>query len=234
MSSTQQQVFNLQLIPANTFETFYANHNPTLIKLLRSVASGEQQEPQIFLWGAANTGKTHLLQAVCHVAAKSDRRAIYIPLAKLPLRDPNMLQGFETMDVICIDDVHVLSAQPEWEQMLFNFINQVRAEKTSIIFSANENPAEEIFMLADLNSRAVWGPVYKLPTLNEEELDSALCLHAKSRGFTLTKEVRSYLFKHCRRDVPTLVDILQILDHASLQEQRKVTVPFLKKILSIP
>ncbi len=231
-SETQQQVFNLQLSLANTFETFYVDANSALVSQLQAIARGEQQEPQIFIWGASNTGKTHLLQAVCHLASQHQQRSIYIPLAKLPLHDPEIIQGFESMDIVCIDDVHLLANNEPWEQALFNFINQARAQEATIVISSQQNPAENIFTLSDLNSRTVWGPVYKLYELLDYELEPALLQHAKSRGIKLSDEVRKYIFIHCRRDIPTLVGILDALDHASLQEKRKITVPFLKKILA--
>lgn len=231
-SANKQQVFNLQLGLANTFETFYSDAEDILVNQLQGIAQGEQQEPQVFIWGAANTGKTHLLQAVCHRAAQQQRRSIYIPLAKLPLHDPSILHGFEAMDIVCVDDVQLLAENEEWEQVLFNFINSMRAQNTAIVISSTQNPTQNIFRLPDLNSRAVWGPVYKLSALSDEQLEPALLLHAKSRGIELTEEVRKYLFTHCKRDAATLLNILAILDHASLQEQRKVTVPFLKKILA--
>ena len=231
-AENQQQVFNLQLSLANTFATFYGETNNALVNQLRTIACGEQQEPQIFIWGAANAGKTHLLQAVCHLSSQHDKRSIYIPLAKLPLHDPGIIQGFESMDIVCIDDVHLLAGNDLWEQALFNFINQARAHNAEIIISSQQNPAQKIFKLEDLNSRAVWGPVYKIYELLDYELEPALLQHANSRGITLSEEVRKYIFIHCRRDIPTLVSILDSLDHASLQEKRKITVPFLKKILA--
>lgn len=231
-SAQQQQVFNLQLSLANTFATYFSEANNTLVKQLQAIACGEQQEPQIFIWGSSNSGKTHLLQAVCHLASQHQKRSIYIPLLKLPLHDPEIIQGFESMDIVCIDDIHLLAKNESWEQALFNFINQARAQNAEIIISSQQNPAQNIFSLADLNSRTVWGPVYKLYELLDYELESALLQHAKSRGIKLSEEVRKYLFIHCRRDIATLVNILDSLDHASLQEQRKITVPFLKQILA--
>lgn len=231
-SAQQQQVFNLKLSLANTFATYFSEANNTLVKQLQAIALGEQQEPQIFIWGASNSGKTHLLQAICHLASQHQKRSIYIPLSKLPLHDPEIIQGFESMDIVCIDDIHLLAKHESWEQALFNFINQARAQNAEIVISSQQNPAQNIFNLADLNSRAVWGPVYKLYELLDYELEPALLQHAKSRGIKLSEEVRKYLFIHCRRDIATLVKILDALDHASLQEQRKITVPFLKQILA--
>ena len=228
--SNPQQVFNLQLAHSHTFDTFYSVDN-TLTELLKSNISRESKELQLFIWGHSGSGKTHLLQAVCDFASKQNTRAIYVPLHKLRETGPQILEGFEAMQIICIDDIDAVAGQEDWEQALLLFINELRDKHRTILITAKQNPTQNIFAINDLNSRMTWGPVYMLPTLTNDELDEALNLHADARGMQLTKEVRSYLFKHCRRDVPSLVGILEVLDHASLQEQRKVTVPFLKETI---
>ena len=82
-SSHTQQALNLQLAHANTFESFYAGSDPTLITVLKNVAMGVLEEPQIFLWGAPSVGKTHILQAICHTAASSNKRVMYLPMRSL-------------------------------------------------------------------------------------------------------------------------------------------------------
>ena len=231
-SGNPQQALNLQLAQANTFETYYPGSDPTLISVLKNVASGVLDEPQIFLWGVANTGKTHVLQAMCRVASDAHKRAMYIPMKDLLFQNPESISELQDLDLVCIDDVQVIAKNSLWEKALFNFINHHRANKTTIVISSLYAPTEKLFELPDLNSRAVWGPVYKLTPLDEDQLDNALWFHANVCGLELTDEVRRYLLTHYQRDVSTMVGIIDVLDKASLQEQRKVTVPFLKKTLT--
>lgn len=231
-SSHSQQALNLQLANANTFETFYAGSDPTLITVLRNVAMGVLEEPQIFLWGVSNTGKTHVLQAMCHVAASSNKRVMYLPLQDLVNQAPSSIADLQDMQLICVDNVHVVAKNPAWEKALFNLINHHRANDTTLIISSLYAPNDNIFELPDLNSRTVWGPVYKLTPIDEDKLDDALHFLAKVRGLELSIDVRKYLLARCQRDVSTLVNIIEALDKASLEQQRKVTVPFLKKALN--
>lgn len=230
-ASNQQQVLNLQLTPANTFDSFYPGKDQTLISVLKSVASGILLEPQIFLWGSEKTGKTHVLQAMCHVATSTQKRVMYMPMELLSQQETNSISEMQDLDLICIDNVHVIAKLPEWENALFNFINDQRDQDTVIVFSSASSPTDNLFDLPDLNSRTVWGPVYKLNALLDEDLDIALQLHAKSRGLDISIEVQNYILTHFQRDISSIVDILEKLDKASLQEQRKVTIPFLKKVL---
>lgn len=231
-SGNPQQALNLQLTQANTFETYYSGSDPTLISVLKNVAAGVLEEPQILLWGAASTGKTHVLQAMCRVASDAHKRAMYIPMKELSSQDPASIGELQDLDLVCIDDVQVIAKNTDWEKALFNFINHHRSDQTTIVISSLTAPTESLFELPDLNSRAVWGPVYKLTPLAEEQLDDALSFHANVRGLELSDEVKNYLLTRYQRDVSTMVGIIDVLDKASLQEQRKVTIPFLKKTLA--
>ena len=230
--SYSQQALNLQLTQANTFDTFYAGTDPTLISVLKNVAAGVLEEPQIFLWGVPNTGKTHVLQAMCHIAGASNKRAMYLPMQELLEQGTRSIQNLQDMQLICVDDVHVIINNAEWETALFNFINEHRANETTLIISSQYAPTENLFTLADLNSRTVWGPVYKLTPVDEDKLDDALAFHANVRGLELSIDVRKYLLTRYQRDVSSLVAMIEALDKASLEQQRKVTIPFLKKTLN--
>ncbi|MDW3094188.1 MAG: DnaA regulatory inactivator Hda [Gammaproteobacteria bacterium] len=231
-SSNPQQALNLQLAQANTFETYYPGSDATLVSVLKNVASGVLEEPQIFLWGVEGTGKTHLLQAMCRIASESHKRAMYIPMKDLLTQDPASIGELQDLDLVCIDDVQVIAKNPQWEKALFNFINHHRSQKTIIVISSLSEPTETLFELADLNSRAVWGPVYKLTPLEEPQLNDALNFHVKVRGLDLSDEVKNYLLTRYKRDVSSMVKMVDVLDKASLEEQRKVTIPFLKKTLA--
>ena len=49
----------------------------------------------------------------------------------------------------------------------------------------------------------------------------------------LSDEVTNFLLKRIGNDLTVLLKKLDILDRASLQAQRKLTVPFVKEVLSL-
>ena len=231
-SLNSQQVFNFTLVPANTFETFYARDS-IFIDVLKSIAEGTHNERQVLIWGAEGTGKTHLLQAICHAAQSVKHRAMYVPLSQCLQYDVSFMEGLYALDILCIDDIHMLAGKSNWETALFNLINQMRENDSTLVLSSQLSPAENIFELADLNSRSVWGPVYKLPRINDDELDQVLSLHASKSGLVVPDEVNSYLLSRFKRELPKLVQALELLSQASLQQQRKITIPFVKSVLDI-
>ena len=52
--------------------------------------------------------------------------------------------------------------------------------------------------------------------------------HARTRGFTLSQDVSSYLLTHARRDMGSLMSALDAIDRYSLENGRPVTLPLLK------
>ena len=84
----------------------------------------------------------------------------------------------------------------------------------------------------DLRTRLGWGLVYQVHGLSDEEKAQALAQHAHSRGFALPPDVTQYLLRHGRRDLPSLMTVLEALDAHSLRMHRAPTVPMLKEILN--
>ncbi len=61
----------------------------------------------------------------------------------------------------------------------------------------------------------------------------ALQLRARQRGFELPEDVGRFLLKRLDREMRTLFMTLDQLDRASITAQRKLTIPFVKDILSL-
>lgn len=226
---TTQLALDLHLKASHTFDNFITGANELVIALLNNAAqlAGEKQ---LFLWGEHFTGKSHLLQAACQLAADRQYTVSYLPLNQLIGFSPQLLEGLETVDLICVDDVQLIANEVEWQEKLFDLINKVRETGKQLVFAADLPPNELTLQLEDLRSRFNWGPVLKVATLNDQGIQQALQLRAQSRGFELPDNVASYMLKHFSRDMSGLFGKLEMLDQASLAEQRRLTVPFVKQV----
>ena len=206
-----------------TFDNFFIADNAQAVSLLQS------DEPFIYLWSASAAGKTHLLQAVCH----QHPHAIYLPLMESKHWSPDIFEGLEQYAVVCLDDVQAIAGARVWETGLFNLFNRVREIKGRLLVTANCSPASLPIQLADLASRLSWGVSLRLNELSDEQKVKALSMRAQARGFNMTEEAASYLLKHCPRDLHSLFAILDKLDDASLQAQRRISIPFIKQCLQV-
>jgi len=225
----KQLVLNIPLRDHATFANFYVSSNEALLVSLQALVA-RAGEHFVFLWGAPAVGCTHLLQACCY--ALSERlAATYLPLATIDRLTPDILSGLENQVLVCIDDVQSIIGQPEWEEALFAFYNRAVEQNVRLVIAADRPPAQLNFTLPDLQSRLASGLIFQGHGLNDGEKIKALQLHANARGLVLSNEVGTYLLQHYARDMTRLLVILEELDKASLVEQRRLTIPFVKSVL---
>jgi len=102
-----------------------------------------------------------------------------------------------------------------------------------LLVATRAAPSALPFDLPDLVSRLGAGLVYQLRPADEEYSLQALQLRAGQRGFELPDDTARYLLKRMPRDLPALMSLLERLDSASLVAQRRLTVPFVKSVLSL-
>lgn len=224
---TYQQIpLALQLRAEATFENFVATGNEAMLHTLY-----EPDERYVYLWGETACGKTHLLQALCHQARWQKTTAAYIPLLDEEISTPDILHGLESLELICIDDLHAVAAQTAWETALFNLFNRVRENGGRLVISARQAPNRTGLQLADLVSRLNWGVVFQIMTLQDRDKLAVLQSRAGQLGLELSREVAEYLLKHSPRDMASLFALLHKLDTASLAEQRRLTIPFVRQYL---
>jgi len=214
-----------------SFDNFFVNSNELLIDKIQQCVGQKVSEGSIFFWGEKTAGKTHLLQAACAQVAKLNLNAAYIPLAVAHELDVKILDGLETFDLICIDDIDLIAGQENWEKAIFELYNRTFESNSQIVISATNSVKETPLQLPDLASRLSWGFVFHLAALTDNEKPMALQAHAKVRGFELPDNVATYLLNHYPRDMNVQCELLDELDKATLTAQRKLSVPFVKQWL---
>jgi len=235
VTSSQQfsQQYSLDIAPRTfaTFETFVSDQDYNLLNMLKELRVHSNEPRQYYIWGAKQTGKSHLLHSVCNYLVGTEQRTIYLPLEELSSSNANIFQNIHNLDIVCIDDIDKVLGDNNWESALFQLINELRAKNKNLVMTASNNPNCMNVSMPDLKSRLVWGPVYKLSALDDEQKTVALQRHAKARGFEISLDVCNYLMKRYTRELTQLVTLLDQIDHHSLVQQRKVTIPFVKTVL---
>lgn len=227
-------------IDEDTFDNFYSQNSEVLLESLKRNFTDVQQ-PFFYIWGGKSCGKSHLLKAVSNHFLLNNHTSSYIPLTKANYFSPLVLDNAELLNVICLDDIQAIAGDAEWELAIFNLFNQIReqqglfneGQKTLLLISADCPPHQLNIQLPDLRSRLTWGEVYQLNDLTDEQKCQILQLNAHQKGVELPDEVAHFLLKKAGTDLEQLSKILDKLDKASLQAQRKLTIPFVKEILSL-
>lgn len=199
-----------------TLDNFVAGRNVELLAALRQGAVGAAEVRAVYLWGEKGSGKSHLLQAM--VAQAAGQGAHYatgaVPAAA---------------DLVAVDDAEVLDDAAQIA--LFELYNRMREQGGLLLVSGTQAPAH-LSLRDDLRTRLGWGLVYQVHALSDEEKAEALRQHAGARGFELPHEVTQYLLRHGRRDLPSLLQVLDALDEHCLRLKRVASVPLLKEVMA--
>jgi DnaA family protein len=222
-----QLALPLGLADHAVFDSFWPAGNEALVAFLREQAEGAGG-PGCWLWGAPATGKTHLLQAACE---RRGDGGIYVPLALVVDAGPAILDGIAHRSFVCIDDIERGAGRRDWEHALFDLCNQLADNAGTLLVAARAAPRECGFALPDLQSRLSRLPAFRVRELAEAERIAALQLRARHRGLELPGETARFLLGRSRRDMASLYGLLDRLDAAALQAQRRLTIPFVKGVI---
>jgi DnaA family protein len=228
----RQLALDLQLADYARFDSYHAGPNALAVAALRELATISESRV-IWLWGAAGSGRSHLLQACVAAGAERDYACAWLPLAADGDLTPGMLEGMGTLSLVCIDDVDAIAGVAAWEQALFQLFEELRDHAGRLVVSAAAAPGAVRFGLRDLGSRLASGPTYRLTPLADEDQLEALRLRARWRGFELPHETARFLLRRVERSNAALFAMLDELDLAALTAQRRLTIPFVKQALGI-
>ncbi|OZB08765.1 MAG: DnaA regulatory inactivator Hda [Gallionellales bacterium 39-52-133] len=191
-----------------TLDNFVAGHNAELLSALNLALNKSQAERGFYIWGETGSGKTHLLQGAVEKARTLGLSAEYAR-GRVPA----------AAQLVAVDDVELLDDAAQIA--LFDLYNHQRESGGILLVSGMAAPAH-------LQLR---GLIYQVQALSDEEKALALQQHAQARGFILTPEVTQYLLRHGRRDLPSLLGVLDALDEHCLRLKRAASVPLLKEVM---
>lgn len=230
--SLEQLALGLRLRDDATFASFLPTGNQQILSAVINNVRGVG-DPFLYLWGTMASGRSHLLQATCHAAPEFRQTAVYLPLDTPSKLSPELFDGLENVDLVCIDDVEKIAGNAEWEERLFHLFNRIRSNNKRLIVAADSAPTNLKINLPDLKSRLSWGVVYQMNVLDDEQKLAALKLRAQCRGLDLDPAVGKFLLRRFPRNMVELFTVLEQLDQASLAEQRRLTIPFVKEVLGV-
>lgn len=198
----RQLLLSLVDPPPPTLDNFVPGRNAALLDALRAFGTGAAPDRCLYLWGETGAGKSHLLNAW--------------------LRDQDGGRS-------AVDDVGQLDDAAQ--VALFNRYNAVR-EGAGYLLVTGDAPPGALALRDDLKSRLAWGLSFEVIALSDEEKRAALADQAARRGMNLAPELLDYLLTRARRDMGSLVALVDALDRHSLEARRPVSLPMLRDLIS--
>jgi len=161
------------LNPNYTFENFVvgpSNHFCHAAAVAVAAKPGDSYNP-LFIHGNAGLGKTHLLQALCHVLAEKGHKICYLScedftnqfIAAIETRSLDSFPWrYRHLDVLAIDDVHFLAHKEKTQEEFFDAFNNLYDRQKQIILSSDRHPKDIPEIKDRLVSRFKWGLVIEL------------------------------------------------------------------------
>ena len=220
---TPQRQLLLDLKPEQppTLDNFVIGANAELVQRLRSLCDARSFEA-LYIWGPQGCGKSHLLAATAE-AARGQR-----PVALLHGTEGGAELAPTPGSLLVIDDVQGLGA--EAQIALFRTFNATRFLGLALLLAGTE-PPRQLELREDLRTRIGQTLIYKIQSLSDDDKAAALRRHAIERGMLMDAGVVHYLLRHGRRDLPSLMAMLNSLDRASLEQKRPPTLPLLRELM---
>ena len=178
----------------------------------------------VYLWGAAGTGKTHLLRALaerCHGAGQTVGwfdAADRLPWVLTPEWSAVVIDRCELLD-------------PDAQHAAFAVFVDATTHGVQVA-AAGRLPPVDLRLRDDLRTRLAWGHVFALQALPEAETRAVLRREADHRGLFLSDEVMDHVLTRFPRDLHHLMGLLDKLDNFSMVKGRRITVPLLRQMLA--
>jgi DnaA-homolog protein len=205
-----------------TFDSFVPGANAAALAHLRTLDAS--LPAPVYLWGPAGSGKTHLLRALVHERQRRGEQAGWFGAAHpLPWAfDPSWA-------LVVLDDCHAFDAARQ--QAAFALFVDATSHAVPLA-AAGAVPPVDLPVRDDLRTRLGWGHVFALQPLDDDQARAALRREADRRGIFLSDDVMDHLLTRFARDLTNLMALLDRLDGYALSQQRAITVPLIRRMLS--
>lgn len=201
------------------FDKFLGTENAELVYVLQ-----HKHGQFIYVWGEEGAGKSHLLRAWVAQALDVGRNALYIDAAATPLTEAAL-----DAEYLAIDQIEKLNN--EEQALLFAIFNRFRNSGKGFLLLSSEYTPPQLVIREDLRTRMAYCLVYEVKPLTDREKIDALVSMAAARQVTIDPEIFEYLLNHWRRDMDSLMQMLDTLDNYAVMMGKRITLPLLRQLL---
>ena len=214
-----QLIFDFANHDYPSFDKFLGTENAELVYVLQ-----HKHGQFIYVWGEEGAGKSHLLQAWVAQALDAGRNALYIDAAATPLTEAAL-----DAEYLAIDQIEKLNN--EEQALLFAIFNRFRNSGKGFLLLSSEYTPQQLVIREDLRTRMAYCLVYEVKPLTDQEKIDALVSMAAARQVTIDPEIFEYLLNHWRRDMDSLMQMLDTLDNYAVMMGKRITLPLLRQLL---
>lgn len=183
----------------------------------------------LFLYGGVGLGKTHLLQAIAHLALENDKRIIYTTSETFTNDLINAIrtqsteqfrEKYRTTDFLLIDDIQFIAGKESTQEEFFHTFNALHSSGSQIVLSS-DRPPKAITTLEDrLRSRFEWGLLADVQPPDLETRIAILRFKADAQSAYLSNEVMEFIARRAQSNIRELEGALnKVIAYASMIRQ---------------
>jgi chromosomal replication initiator protein len=227
-----------------TFDRFVVGNNS---QLAAAASRGAADTPAklynpLFIYGDTGLGKTHLMHAVGNEILRRNPAAqiSYVPSEQFTNEMISAIQGGRTaefrkryrqMDVLLVDDVHVLGNKEATQEEFFHTFNSLYDAHRQIVVTSDRPPQEIPGLQERLVSRFEWGLVTDIKPPDFETRVAILQKKAAEDGLSMEEEVIEFIARNRKTSVRQLEGaVIKLLAYSSLT-RREMTIELAREAL---
>ena len=239
MNFMTQMVLALSTPPRFTLTNLVAHDGiQEALSTIRSVyETSHRPLPSLFLYGTPGTGKTHILRALTDLlkeqTCSSHGTFPFVEPSGSPPSFPDLERlieetGQESSPLcgVTIDDVHLIHGEDE--SHLWSLSNKLTRSGAPLLMGSRASLDDIFEGNPHVQSRIGSGLVFRLEPPDDATRMMIMDKLARDRNVRISREVIHYLIHRKARNIKELDNVLDLLDKASLERKRRITVPFIK------
>ena len=214
-----------------TFEQFIVGSSNRLAhaaSLAVAERPAEAYNP-LFLYGGVGLGKTHLLQAIAHIALARGQQVIYTTSETFTNDLINAIRSqstelfrekYRNTDFLLIDDIQFIAGKESTQEEFFHTFNALHSTGGQIVLSS-DRPPKAITTLEDrLRSRFEWGLLADIQPPDLETRIAILRFKADSQGARLPGDVMEFIARRAQSNIRELEGALnKVIAYAAMTRQ---------------
>jgi chromosomal replication initiator protein len=243
---TSDDVFGDMLIsPDYSFDNFVVGPGN---QLAHAAAVAVSQKPAhaynpLFIHGGVGLGKTHLLQAICQTAMRSNSsmKIYYVSCNGFLTQFLESVQAgemadfrnkFRAFDMLIIDDIHDLSNREQTQEEFFHTFNTLFQSGRQVVLSSDAPPGEIPRLEDRLTSRFCCGLVAGIDPPGFETRVAIIKKKAALRHIDIPDDVSNYVAARLDQNIRQLEGAMTKLQGLSLLDGSPIDIAMAKTAIS--
>jgi len=214
--TSQSQQTSLPLFnPKYTFDSFTVGSCNQLAyaAALRVAQNQEHSYNPLFIYGGAGLGKTHLLQAIGHMALANNIKVLYVSAEQYTNDLMNAIRErktddfrnkYRSVDMLLVDDVQFFSGKKQTGENFFHTFAELHNADRQITITSDRPPKSIPLLPARLSSRFEGGLITDIQPPDFETRLTILQAKAKQEGMNVSTDVLEFIALQVQQHIRAL------------------------------